>query len=707
MKRIILLLLILICNFIFYGQVTPKYNVSVPNATTTFVTDVPVGTKIYDTTSHKIWNCQIATAGSYTLTTAPTGHFFDIGDYNNLSNKPTIPAAQIQGDWNQSNNLLLDYIKNKPYQYLSYWNVIGGLYLLDTAMHHLFIGLDHSYNSTGLVSMYINSNNIRISTSAKGDSSDYCLTMNSKVMTFGSWAGWAVSGTNSPGVTSRVEIQSRDEWGDFVLRESSVTNFAPFLWFATSKGTLEHPKNSNISDALGAIVAAPFHNGLFRSAAGFFWTVEDTAYNHGDTIPVTMAYYNHGNRGFPDDAQLRFEILDNGRTTIFKDFHSLSNVYFPGLTVAKKSKQLYIDPLTYEVTIGDTVKGGGTGTNYWQRSAESPPVLSPLTANDNLQVTSNQCTVGEFNQTNAGEATDIAVHGNAYGANGGSNYAFYADAANASTRNYSFYGNTGMFYNADSALFGSFIRLARISAPSPTTDKLYNVGGSLYWNGSALGTGMGSVYNITMGYGLSSTQSPLTTTGTMKVDSTVLVSTVRFGHLTAYPTGILKTSDTSTLLVSQVRFGHLTAYPTLNQNTTGSSGSCTGNAATVTNGLYKTTIRQLFPPVFVDTSALVKTGKVLIGYSCGIIIDTIIYLLNRQAGTPSVTPTIHYGTDWSAAGTSVVTAPGAVTSYTTATKVSGVTLNNPTIAASNLIWLTWTETVAPKELYVTILGHYQ
>ena len=31
-----------------------------------------------------------------------------------ILNKPTIPAAQIQSDWNQSNNVALDYIKNKP-----------------------------------------------------------------------------------------------------------------------------------------------------------------------------------------------------------------------------------------------------------------------------------------------------------------------------------------------------------------------------------------------------------------------------------------------------------------------------------------------------------------------------------------------------------------------------------------------------------------
>ena len=36
------------------------------------------------------------------------------GDYNDLTNKPTIPDAQIQSDWNQSDDTKLDYIKNKP-----------------------------------------------------------------------------------------------------------------------------------------------------------------------------------------------------------------------------------------------------------------------------------------------------------------------------------------------------------------------------------------------------------------------------------------------------------------------------------------------------------------------------------------------------------------------------------------------------------------
>ena len=36
------------------------------------------------------------------------------GDYDDLINKPTIPAAQIQSDYTQADNTAVDYIKNKP-----------------------------------------------------------------------------------------------------------------------------------------------------------------------------------------------------------------------------------------------------------------------------------------------------------------------------------------------------------------------------------------------------------------------------------------------------------------------------------------------------------------------------------------------------------------------------------------------------------------
>ena len=44
-----------------------------------------------------------------TLSTVATS-----GDYNDLTNKPTIPSAQVQSDWSQSDNTQVDFIKNKP-----------------------------------------------------------------------------------------------------------------------------------------------------------------------------------------------------------------------------------------------------------------------------------------------------------------------------------------------------------------------------------------------------------------------------------------------------------------------------------------------------------------------------------------------------------------------------------------------------------------
>lgn len=38
----------------------------------------------------------------------------NVYDYNNFINTPTIPAAQIQSDWDEADNTKLDFIKNKP-----------------------------------------------------------------------------------------------------------------------------------------------------------------------------------------------------------------------------------------------------------------------------------------------------------------------------------------------------------------------------------------------------------------------------------------------------------------------------------------------------------------------------------------------------------------------------------------------------------------
>jgi hypothetical protein len=52
------------------------------------------------------------------------------GNYNDLSNKPIIPAAQIQSDWAQTNSGSLDFIKNKPTPYslpIATSTILGGI----------------------------------------------------------------------------------------------------------------------------------------------------------------------------------------------------------------------------------------------------------------------------------------------------------------------------------------------------------------------------------------------------------------------------------------------------------------------------------------------------------------------------------------------------------------------------------------------------
>lgn len=49
------------------------------------------------------------------------------GSYTDLTDKPTIPAAQVQSDWNQNNSSSIDYIKNKPTNVSAFTNDAGYL----------------------------------------------------------------------------------------------------------------------------------------------------------------------------------------------------------------------------------------------------------------------------------------------------------------------------------------------------------------------------------------------------------------------------------------------------------------------------------------------------------------------------------------------------------------------------------------------------
>jgi hypothetical protein len=87
-----------------------------------------------------------------------------------------------------------------------------------------------------------------------------------------------------------------------------------------------------------------------------------------------------------------------------------------------------------------------------------------------------------------------------------------------------------------------------------------------------------------------------------------------------------------------------------------------------------------------------------------VVIDSIKY--SAFGGSCNVTPSVRYGYDRSASGTSVITSPSAVTSVTTPTTISS--FNNATVPANNNVWLVFTDTTTkPWHLMWTVYGHYQ
>ena len=71
------------------------------------ITEEVIGEDYYDKTEvDDLLDDKANTADLATVSTT--------GDYDDLINKPTIPAAQVQSDWSQADNTQVDYIKNKP-----------------------------------------------------------------------------------------------------------------------------------------------------------------------------------------------------------------------------------------------------------------------------------------------------------------------------------------------------------------------------------------------------------------------------------------------------------------------------------------------------------------------------------------------------------------------------------------------------------------
>lgn len=60
------------------------------------------------------WTEQDSAAADYIKNKPNLATVATSGSYNDLSDKPSIPAAQVQSDWNEADNSKVDFIKNKP-----------------------------------------------------------------------------------------------------------------------------------------------------------------------------------------------------------------------------------------------------------------------------------------------------------------------------------------------------------------------------------------------------------------------------------------------------------------------------------------------------------------------------------------------------------------------------------------------------------------
>jgi len=111
--------------------------------------------------------------------------------------------------------------------------------------------------------------------------------------------------------------------------------------------------------------------------------------------------------------------------------------------------------------------------------------------------------------------------------------------------------------------------------------------------------------------------------------------------------------------------------------------------------------------VGIDSSLINTTIKFPIGYSTGIVVDTLVFIATTiGAGTVEITPIIYFGTNIENTGTYVANSLVSVTSHTTVIK--DYILTNATIPEGNMIWLKFSiVTTVPRNFMVQIIGHRQ
>ncbi len=108
----------------------------------------------------------------------------------------------------------------------------------------------------------------------------------------------------------------------------------------------------------------------------------------------------------------------------------------------------------------------------------------------------------------------------------------------------------------------------------------------------------------------------------------------------------------------------------------------------------------------IDSTMINTLYKFPIGYSQGVVLDSLALIATTTAagGSVNVTVKVRYGASIADTGTAVIYAGTATTSRTTVTKA--YTFTNATIAKGNMIWLVFSATTTkPRNFMIQLIGH--
>lgn len=191
-----------------------------------------------------------ASAGATAVQPSDLATVATSGSYNDLLNKPTIPAAQVQSDWNEADNTKVDYIKNKP----TIPDVSGKADKVNGATNGDFAGLDGNGN---LVDTGYNEDDFSLKVVFFDVSTTPSSMLPNKVYRFGTLSGDTTfpAFTDAPSGDTEVKIWC---W-TFTTPSTAPTITWPAgitSWAGGSAPTINASKNYEVSvmDGLACIV---------------------------------------------------------------------------------------------------------------------------------------------------------------------------------------------------------------------------------------------------------------------------------------------------------------------------------------------------------------------------------------------------------------------------------------------------------------------